>query len=126
MLGAKCQIDTSASILQDTSIVKNDDILGYYKSTTQFVLSENSLQKIKALADGTPFALTVDKQIVYYGILKPSYSSSSCSGSITMDYVVSGNKVNMNLGYAGSDISIDDQRNNPKLIATLKSQGKLK
>ncbi len=78
------------------------------------------------MADGTPFGVVVDKQVIYYGILKPSYSSSSCANSITMDYVGTNNKIAMNLGYAGADINIDDQRNNSKLLATLRNQGKLK
>ena len=122
----KCQIDGSASTLQDTALVKNQDILEFFTASTQFALTDNALQKIKALADRTPFAVAVDKQVIYFAILKPSYSSSSCSSSITVDYVGTGNKIKMNLGYAGTDINIDDQRNNPKLIATLKNQGKLR
>lgn len=122
----KCQIDPAAATLQDTAIVKNQDILEYYKANNQFALSDNYMQKIKTLADRTTFAVVVDKQVVYYAILKPSYSSSSCTSSITVDYVGTGNRINMNLGYAGADLDIDDQRNNPKLIATLKNQGKLR
>ena len=122
----KCQIDPASATLQDTAIVKNQDILEYYEANKQFALSDNSMQKIKTLADRTPLALVVDKQVVYYAILKPSYSSSSCSSSITVDYVGTGNRITMNLGYAGADLDIDDQRNNPKLISTLKNQGKLR
>ena len=125
-IAGKCQIDPASAKLQDTAIVKNQDILEYYKANNQFALSDNSIQKIKALADRTPLAVVVDKQVVYYAILKPSYSSSSCTSSITVDYVVPGNRITMNLGYAGADLDIDDQRNNPKLIATLRNQGKLR
>jgi len=122
----KCQIDPAVATLQDTAIVKNQDILEYYKANNQFALSDNSMQKMRALADRTPLAVVVDKQVVYYAILKPSYSSSSCTSSITVDYVGTGNRITMNLGYAGADLDIDDQRNNPKLLATLKNQGKLR
>jgi hypothetical protein len=43
-----------------------------------------------------------------------------------MDYVLSNGKITMNLGYVGTDSNIDDQRNNSKLLATLKDQRKLK
>ncbi len=43
-----------------------------------------------------------------------------------MDNLGIENKITMNLGYAGTDINIDDQRNNPKLLATLRKQGKWK
>lgn len=122
----KCQIDARTSILQDTAIVRNQDILEYSKTNYQFTLTNRSIQKLKALNDGTPFAVAIDRQVVYYGILKPSYSSSSCAHSITMDYVGTNNKITMNLGYAGADGKIDDKRNNSKIIATLKNQGKLR
>lgn len=122
----KCQIDTSTAVLQDTAIVKNQDILEYFKANYQFALTDNPIQKLRALNDGTAFAVAVDKQVIYYGIYKPSYSSSTCANSITMGYVGTDNKITMSLGYAGTDINIDDQRNNSTLIATLKNQGKLR
>jgi hypothetical protein len=122
----KCQIDASTSVLQDTAIVKNQEILEYFKANYQFAITANPIQKLRALNDGTPFAVAVDKQVIYYGIYKPSYSSSTCANSITMGYVGTNNKITMYLGYAGADINIDDQRNNSKLIATFKNQGKLR
>lgn len=122
----KCQIDAAASIIQDTPIVKNQDIIEYSKSNYQFTLSENAAKEIKKLSDWTPFAVVVDKQVIYYGIVKPIYSSSSCAQSIKMNNAVINNKITMYLGYAGADSSINDQRNNPKLLATLRRQGKLK
>lgn len=126
LVTGKCQIDSSASVIQDTPFVKNQDILEYSKANYQFALTDISIQKIRKLAEGTPFAVVVDKQVIYYGILKTGISSSSCPHSITMDNIGINNKITMNLGYAGADINIDDQRNNPKLLATLKNQGKLK
>jgi len=126
LVTGKCQIDSSASVIQDTPFVKNQDILEYSKANYQFALTDISIQKIRKLAEGTPFAVVVDKQVIYYGILKTGISSSSCLYSITMYYTVTENKITMNLGYAGAEINIDDQRNNPKLLATLRNQGKLK
>jgi hypothetical protein len=121
----KCQVDASSPILQETPIVRNQDILAYLKTDHQFTISEDSLKKLRELPDNTPFAILVDKQVVYYGIVKPFYSSSSCTSSITMNNFEGPHKISMNLGYAGADINIDDQRNNPKLLATLRNQGKL-
>ena len=126
-VAGKCQVDPNVSILEDSALVKNQDILAYFKVNTQFSISDNSMKKIKALPNRTPFAVVVDKQVIYYAILIPSYSSSSCDHSITIDYVIAGNnRLSMNLGYAGADPDIDDQRNSPKLIATLRQQGKLR
>lgn len=128
-VAGKCQIDTSASILQDTATIKNQDILEYSKTNYEFKLTATAIQKVRTFRDFTPFAVTVDKQVIYYGFFKPSFSSSSCDNSITMDVDwTTGNKIFLRLGYPVplQSVTIDDQRNNPKLIATLKNQGKLK
>ena len=125
----KCQIDGSTSLLQDTAAIKNGDILEYSQTNYQFKLTGASFQKVKTFRDFTPFAVTVDKQVIYYGFFKPGISSSSCDNSITMNLDwTSGNKISLQLGYPGQlpGVTIDDERNNQKLIMTLKSQGKLK
>ena len=75
----KCQIDASTAVLQDTATVKNQDILEYFKANYQFALTDNPIQKLRALNDGTAFAVAVDKQVIYYGIYKPSYFCTICS-----------------------------------------------
>jgi hypothetical protein len=125
----KCQIDASASLLQDKAAIKNQDILEYSQTNYQFKLTDPAIQRVKTFKDFTPFAVTVDKQVIYYGFFKPSISSSSCDNSITMDLDwTSGNKISLKLGYPGQlqGVTIDDERNNQKLITALKSQGKLK
>ena len=64
---------------------KNQDILAYSPTEYTFKLTESAIQQVKVLSDRTPFAVTVDKQVIYYGFFKPSISSSSCEQSITMD-----------------------------------------
>lgn len=124
----KCQVDPFLSVLQDTAIIKNQDILEYSPTNYQFMLTDLAIQKVKTFQDFTAFAVTVDKQVIYYGFFKPSFSSSSCFHSITMDVNwTSGNKIILNLGYPGQlqGVTIEDQRNNAKLVATLRNQGKL-
>ena len=126
---AKCQIDPSVSILEDTPTIRNQDVLEYSKTEYQFKLTDVAIQKVKTFKDKMPFAVTVDKQVIYYGFFKPNISSSSCDHSITMDLDwTSGNKISLKLGYPGQlqGVTIDDKRNDPKLIATLSQQGKLK
>jgi hypothetical protein len=128
-VSGKCQVDPSVSVLQDTPTIKNRDILMYDQGSYEYTLTDTAIQKIRNIYNGTPFAVTVDKQLIYYGIFKPAISSSSCDESITMDIAWSANnKIYMRLGYPGTTqgISIDDQRNNAKLLATLKKQGKLR
>ncbi len=125
----KCQIDPTASALEDAAVIKNNDILFYFKSSHEFKLSNEAFQKVKTFLGRTPFAVTVDKQVIYYGFFMPSIMSSSCDHSITMDIAWPGdNKVVLRLGYPGlpAGATIDDQRNNSRLLATLKAQDKLR
>jgi hypothetical protein len=129
LVTGKCQIDPLLSVLQDTAIIKNQDILEYSQSNYQFKLTDLAIQKVKTFPDFTSFAVTVDRKVIYYGFFKPSISSSSCDHSITMDLDrTSGNKIDLRLGYPSlmQGVTIDDERNNSKLIATLRNQGKLK
>ena len=101
-VAGKCEINASRSVLQSTAIVKNDDVIAYSRTNYQFKLSSAAIQKIKAFNDRTPFAVSVDKQVIYFGILKPFTSSSSCDNSITMDIdVMTNDKISLRLGYPG-------------------------
>ncbi|MBL0355667.1 MAG: hypothetical protein IPP72_01725 [Chitinophagaceae bacterium] len=126
----KCQVNASTALLKDTAMIANNDILAYSPTLYQFKLSERALQKAKDLDDFTPFAVCVDKEVIYYGIFKSNFSSSSCDNSITMDAGWGGanNHITMNLGYPGTTEAtvIDDLRNDPVLITSLQQQGKLK
>ena len=129
MVTGKCQIDPSLSVLDDKATIQNHDIVAYSNTDYQFTLANIAIERVKAFRDRTPFAVTVGKQVIYYGFFKPGISSSSCFNSITMDLDwATGNKISLKLGFPGQlqGVSIDDQRNNASLIAALKNQGKLK
>jgi hypothetical protein len=129
LVPGKCQVDGSKSAIESTAFITNDDILEYSQGEHEFKLTDNGIQKIKAMGDRTSFALTVDGKVVYYGFFKPSFSSSSCDHSITMDLSLSsGDKILMRLGYPGlvQGMQVEDKRNDPMLMATLDDQGKLR
>jgi hypothetical protein len=129
IVSGKCQIDASTAVLHDAAIIKNEELLEYSQTNYEFTLTGAAIQRVKTFPDSFPFAVTVDKQVIYYGFFKPSYSSSSCDNSITMDVDrATGTKISLKLGYPGPlpGTGIDDRRNDPILIATLKNQGKLK
>ncbi|SFQ05118.1 hypothetical protein [Hymenobacter arizonensis] len=129
LTAGKCEIDASSAVLEDAAIIQNQEILEYAKTSYQFKLADPAVQKTKALGDRTPFAVTVDKKVIYYGFFKPGYSSSSCDHSITMDLDwTTGNRISLKLGYPGplQGVTIEDRRNNPVLLATLNKQGKLR
>jgi hypothetical protein len=66
--------------------------------------------------DKTSFALTVDKQVIYFDFFKPGISGASCDHSINMDIAWSTDQtIVLRLGYPGGldGFTIDDQRNTP-------------
>jgi len=126
-ISGKCQVDPASATLQTTATISNSDIIEYNRLNYEFKLNDIAFQKVKAFNDWTPFAVTVDKKVIYYGYFKPSLSSSSCENSITMDIASNTEKkIVMHLGYPGNMQGIDDQRNNELLLASLRKQGKLR
>lgn len=129
LVPGKCEIKPLSAVLQNTPLVHNNEILEYSATTYEYRLSDSAIRKIKLLLPRIPFALTVDKQVIFYGMNVPRYISSTCDHSIVMTTGLSGdNKVQMLLGYPGISLNpdIDDQRNNEKLLAVLALQGKLR
>jgi hypothetical protein len=124
----KCQVDPSTAVLENAPLLSNKDFLKYNQSDRQFTVSSSAYQKVMALTDKTTFAITVNRQVIYYGYYKPWISSSSCDESITMNgFETSDKKLAMMLGYPATlpPTTIDDQRNNPTLLEALRQQGKL-
>lgn len=125
----KCQVDSLRSTLQDSPVISNQDILEYSPADHQFKLTDAAIQEVRQFRDNMAFAVTVDRQVIYYGIFKPATSSSSCDHSVTMDLDRgSRNKININMGYPTTLKAglIPDQRNNEQLITALERQGKLR
>ena len=126
----RCEIVKSSIVLKDSELISNDDIHSYLHSTHKMILKDDGMAKLESVHDGTPFCMTVDKEIIYSGFFKPGYSSSTCFHSVTIDplpYLT--NQISINLGYPSTpdDFPIDpDPRDNSLLIETLKKQGKLK
>ena len=129
-LPGKCQIDAATAVLADKPAVHNHDIKEYNQAIYEFKVTDSAFQKIATLAVRTPFAVTVNKQVIYYGIYSPPVYSSSCDHSIGVNvFNTAERKMQMVLGYPGfiSGITvIDDQRNNATLLNALRSQGKLR
>lgn len=123
-----CKVDETIAQLAETIFIENEEILSYSSAKHLFNLKESAIKKVKLLKDKTPFAVTVDKKVIYYGIYKPLISSSSCDLSITMHIgFESNNSIVMELGYPllYDAMDIKDKRNDPYLLATLGAQGKL-
>jgi hypothetical protein len=125
-VSGKCLVDPQLSILEDTAIIKNQDILFYSPTDYQFTFTDTVFKKLNDYVsshNNTVIAIMVDKELIYYSVYNNIFSSSGCPHSITF-YLDAITKNKIQLFWGG--ISNDDQRNNQKLIATLGNQGKLK
>jgi hypothetical protein len=127
LMPSACKVDANNAKLASGPILRSDDIISYSASTHIFTLQPAAYKSIEALTDTTPFAVTVDREVIYFGIVKSNFSSSSCDQSITMDNMLRVNTIEMRLGYPGllDGVVIEDKRNDDLLIATLRSLGKL-
>ncbi|HUR12277.1 MAG TPA: hypothetical protein VM012_12955 [Flavitalea sp.] len=121
---AKCQI--SSGTLRPEPLVANDDIIEYNENDHEYRVTATAYEKIRSLKGRIPFAITVDKEVVYYGFYNEPILNSSCEHSIAMEAWNGDNVLTMELGYPGGFSTVDDQRNHPKLIETLRRQHKLK
>lgn len=127
MVPGKCMVNPFSAVLESDPTVKNEDIIEYSQLNYEFKLTGISFQKIKAFPDLTPFAVTVDKNVIYYGFYKKWTSSSSCDHSIIMSIKsLSDQTISMDLGYPFGMTGIDDQRNNAVLTDALRKQDKLR
>jgi len=127
-VSGKCQVAPASAILKPTPFISNEDIIAYSEFAYTYTLSAAAMQRIKAFVGRQPFAITINKGVVFYGFYNSSFLSSSCDHSISLDADSgsSDNKILLQLGYPSliSGVTIDDQRNNTALINVLKAQGK--
>jgi hypothetical protein len=122
-----CVIDLASVELESSPLISNDDIVSYNSTAFTLELKGNAVQNMKNLTPRTPFAVTVDGKIIYIGVHMPLIMSSVCFESITL-HSLSPNLVKLQLGYPGvlNGVTIDDRRNDSRILGTLKKQGKLK
>ena len=127
------KIIDSTVVISDTKIIDYSDIVSYSSKNYTFVVSDSISDRLNDFEHhsihGVPFALAIDKEIIYTGYFWVSYSSMGCDW-ITIDPldILGDNKLTVRLGYSGmiqGDI-IPDKRNDLRLIEILKNDNKLK
>jgi hypothetical protein len=127
MVAGKCQVDGATARLNQQPLLDDRDIISYDANNYEYTLTSAAAAKLSALPARVAMAFTIDEEPVFYLVNMPSILSSSCWESITMDAFYSGNKMHLRLGYPGITVGtyIDDQRNNKRILAILRAQGKL-
>jgi hypothetical protein len=122
----KCQID-NRTISLGPALVSNDEIVAYHHRKYEFTILPSAVARFTEDVHFRGFAVTVDRNLVYTGFFRPSYSSSSCDHSVVIDPFIQDNKMRISLGYPSADFYTgDDPRNTSALIEALRAQGKLR
>jgi hypothetical protein len=71
--------------LESSPLVSDQDIASYKLATTTFTLKKDIKPIIKDFGADKAFAVTVNRQPVYFGLFHPSYLSSMSIGIATID-----------------------------------------
>jgi hypothetical protein len=132
-VGTSAKIINSSVILSDSVILYYDEIVSYNSDAFTFTLTESSANRLNDFKHnhihGTPFAVTVDKEIIYTGYFWCGFSSSMVDW-VTIDPLnYSGkNQLRVSLGYPGLILGdhIPDDRNDGCILDLLRRDNKLK
>lgn len=126
-----CQIDESSIVLQNEPLIRYQDIVSYNSSEYIFSLSsqgQEAIEDFDLAIHGQAFAVTVDGEPIYTAFFWASFSSAMCQW-VVADPLFIGNDdgLKINLGYPGTweGFEIPDKRNDPRLLAVFKKDGKL-
>ncbi len=131
-VGTSAKIINSTVKLSDSVIIYYDEIKSYNSDTYTFTVAESCADRLNDFKNthihGTPFAVTVDKEIIYTGYFWCSFSSASVDW-VTIDPLnYSGkNQLRVSLGYPGlfEGDYIPDDRNDHRILDFLRADGKL-
>jgi len=119
----------SNAVLSETPFIADQDIQFYTKSETTFQLTRDIKDIIKNYGPDKAFAVTVDNQPVYYGLFHPGYLNSMTIGVATIDPLFTFNnqiKIEFVLINGSSGLLTLDNRNDDRLINSLRISGRLK
>lgn len=131
-VGTSAKIINSTVELSDSVIISYDEIKSYNSDTYTFTVTDNCADRLNDFENshihGMPFAVTVNKEVIYTGYFWCSFSSASVDW-ITIDPLnYSGNnQLRVSLGYPGlfDGDYIPDNRNDPRILDFLRVDGKL-
>ncbi len=105
------------------------DIISYDSTDHYFVIDSSKSREMSKTpwpTQGTAFALTIDRKIIYSGYFIPGYSSST-SDWYSMDPLCIDGKLRITLGYPvdREELRNPDLRNDPRIIKLLIEDKKL-
>lgn len=118
--------EIATAITTGKSFISYDEIDSYDESNYTFTIDREVLSRVREITEPTPFAVVVDRQVVYTGFFWPSFMSIPCD-CLRIDPLATSDQLKVELGYAAlRDLSHLDHRNEKVLLGTLQRDGKLK
>lgn len=126
-------ININSVVLNDTALIKYEDIQWYDSVNYTFKISDkpaiwlNDVQYNQT--HERAFAITIEKRIIYTGYFWAGFSSAICDWIVIDPLNYSGkNELTVNLGYPGlmPGMNITDNRNDKELLEILRLDKKLK
>jgi hypothetical protein len=72
--------DLTNPVLQNKPFIVFSEIVQYDSATFEFTLKKAALERIEAIDKPTPFAVSLNRQIIYTGYFWQFYLSSTCNG----------------------------------------------
>jgi hypothetical protein len=124
------EIIIGSETLFKNPIICYNEIISYDSTDHYFQIETTKAQELNHQnwsVQGTAFALTINKSIIYSGYFMPSYSSLGLDW-ISIDPLSIDSKIRVSLGYPGdwSQLANRDPRNDYRIISLLKKDNKLK
>jgi len=116
--------------LEKTPLVANDDIDYYEQAQYLFKLKKNIKPLIKDFSKDRGFAVTVNDEIIYYGVFHPAFLSSLTFGVATIDPFALTTESSVTLQYLNYYNNVQlaqlDKRNDPRILNALSATGRLR
>ena len=115
--------------LADTPLVADNDIESYTKLTTTFKLKKDIKSIIQNYGADKAFAVTVNKQPVYFGIFHPAYLSSIAFGVASIDpilFIDNELKIQFATIEGNNYLLQPDKRNDSQITNTLRATGRVR
>lgn len=116
--------------LSEYAIIKDKDILSYNSKDFSFKINHNASKELlltTGLYKPYPFAVVLDKEVIYTGYFWPSTLSKSCDWLVSDPILVKTENIfKINLGYPESVVhDIKDLRSNNRLSSYMRESGRL-
>ena len=118
--------------LKSEPLLAYDDIVAYHRADFAFIVSDDKKTELTGILKDVAvqaFAVTVDKEVIYWGYFWPAYMSMMCYW-VTIDPLfvfATDNEIPVELAYPTSEYTLlnHDPRNDPRILGVFKRDGKL-